>query len=237
MNIKKSVDVIYPLHNRLYYTQFTFPVILQECLNSAAFNKLWVYDDNSTDGSGLFVQNLIDMNRDVLNVEYTKKKIGNSVDQINDTYPKTDSRFLVKVDNDILVPYGYIDHMAVLIEENEDIGFLMMEETQGWPYIDSWDFFHRPSDHIGGVGIFRKIIFDTLGPIKTEKRFFGFTRYQQKACKKMKFICAEADAGNTNLDLSPLSRAWEYEEKGYSRILNRNVKSVFKEKAELQEIA
>lgn len=210
-----NIDVIYPVHNRFYYTAMTFPRVLHECIETES--KLFIYDDNSNDGSSEFIQNLIE--RSKYKVNYFRHSIGNSTYCINKTLDLGNAQFLYKVDNDILIPHGAFVHMIKHIPK--DVGFMMMKETRGFPYIKKPAKIEKKT-HIGGVGLFRREAFSNAR-IKVDGRFFGFTNFQNQSSWGKAMI----NSGNTNLDMCPwYSRSKEYQQKGYGRILN-NVKSIW----------
>lgn len=202
------IDVIYPVHNRLFYTQITFPRVLHECISTES--TLWIYDDNSTDGSTEFIKELIERSG-YKNVNYHKGVWGNSTFCINNTLEKGEKEFMYKIDNDCVIPKGAFKFMADNIPET--CGFLMMRESGDYPLIKSRSINYRT--HIGGIGLFRRSAFDQ-GLIKSSKKYFGFTSYQTKS----KWLKCEIDAANTILDLSPwYSREKEYSKKGWGRIM------------------
>lgn len=209
------IDCIYPVHNRFYYTQITFPRVLDECIKTGA--KLWIYNDNSTDGSREFIHLALSKSKYDNFIMYSKK-IGNSTYCINKTLKQGSNPYLYKVDNDCIIPEGAFNFMIENIPET--CGFLMMKETGDFPSIVSRDLSERVN--IGGIGLFKRKAFDQ-GLIKTNNRFFGFTEYQ----KRSKWKRFEINAYNTILDKSPsYSREQEYESLGWGRALCK-VKSVF----------
>lgn len=208
------LDVIYPFHNRLHYTMITFPVVLWECIKSNAW--LFIYDDDSQDGSSEFVEETLERSA-YTNFHYEKQKIGNSTYCINRTVEQGQSKWLYKVDNDIIIPEGAFQYMIETMPE--DGGFYMMQESGQFPKLGTGVVNRRR--HIGGVGLFRREAFKNN--VKSHNRFFGFTKFQLAS----PWGCYDTDAHNTNLELSPYyCRAQEYETKGWGRIVHRT-KSVY----------
>lgn len=230
----KAITVIYPAFNRVEYTMLTFPKLIHECIKyEKHIEKVFVYDDNSDDGTSLILQTLIDKHKDKVNFEYIRQKIGNSTFQTNNTYKNTDSKYLVKIDNDILIPTGYFEHLHWLMDKHESIGFLMMPEVGDFPFIKPKEELSlHDRTHIGGVGIFRKEIFDKLGDINSNQKFFGFTQYQNLAKKQLGVrTCELRGSGNMNLDASPVySMVKNYEEKGWGRNMWKGVHSIIDKK-------
>lgn len=183
----KDIDVIFPVHNRIYYTQMTLPRVIHECKKSTRFNKLYIYDDMSADGTDKFLSTLdIEGYLGEGNVSIIRQKIGNSVDQTNMTVRNGTGQYLFKVDNDTILPQGTLDHMAKVMDDNQKIGFL---GAGYWPR----DLFPeiKPDElelidarFIGGIGMFRKQVFLEMGAIRSYNKFFGFGELQQQAKAK-----------------------------------------------------
>lgn len=226
----KPITVICPIFNRVEYTKLSFPKIVHECIrNKDLIQEVFVYDDESTDGSSEFVQSIINRYKNEIKFNYVRKKIGNSTFQINETYKNTQSKYLVKIDNDIVIPTGYFNTLHWLMEKHETIGFLMMPECGDFPFInDKTQLSINDRSHIGGVGIFRKNIFDKKGDIISENGFFGFTAYQNQAKKEQGVrTCELVGSGNMNLDASPIySRVKYYEKMGWGRNLWKGIHSI-----------
>jgi hypothetical protein len=198
-------------------------------MKSESFNKLYIYDDNSTDGSSEFVTDLLKRNE--VPHEYSKTKIGNSIHCINHTVNRSKQPYLFKVDNDILIPSCF-DRMVRIMEmpENKRMGFMMMEEKREWPFFNelvTWE----EREHIGGVGIMRKKVIDDIqngNYIIPQKRYWGFTKLQQTASKHGWKAAHIVGAGMMILDRSEsYSRTREYEEKGWGRRIEKNDYSIF----------
>ena len=227
--MSKKATLIYPCHNRIEYTKMTLPMVVQEIRkDSDLVEKLIIFDDVSDDGTSEYVQDLVERNPS-LPIEYIRKKIGNSTYQINHTYKNTDSKYLIKVDNDILIPFDYVKTLVWLMEKHNDIGFLMMPEVSCFPFIKPKEELSiTDRSFIGGVGIFRKIIFDSQGDISSNKRYFGFTDYQTKAMQKLGLRACQLDgSGNMNLDASRVySRVFEHDSKDYGRNLWKGIDSI-----------
>lgn len=228
--MSKPITVIFPMFNRVEYTKLSFPKVVHECLkNKDLIESIFVYDDNSEDGSSEFVQPIINRYKNDLNFVYTRKSIGNSTFQINNTYKNTESKYLVKIDNDIVIPTGYFQTLHWLMEKHQNIGFLMMPEVADFPFINPKENLSLTDrTHIGGVGIFRRSIFVKKGDIISDKKFFGFTTYQNQAKVEQSVrTCELTGSGNMNLDASPVySMVKEYEKAGWGRNMWKGVHSI-----------
>lgn len=220
------ISLIYPYHNRIDYTKFTFPKFLYECIRDInLIDNIFIYDDNSIDGSTDFVQNILKKN-DYKKVIFERKEIGNSTYQIDNTVKNCKSKYIIKIDNDILIPDNYFKTLYEVMEFNSQYGFLMAANQQNLPYNNVINILIQDVTHIGGVGIFRREIFDYV-PFEIDRRFFGFTEFQNKAQAKGWKCGIIQNIGVLNLDGSPYwSRVIEYTEKGFSRNLYQNKNSL-----------
>ena len=223
-----DITIIYPMMNRIYYTQITFPRVLDECTRSERFRKLYIVDDDSTDGSTEFVQDLL--KRCPVDHEYIKKKIGNSIDSINYATHGSKTKYYFKVDNDIIIPEGCFDCMADLMDKKNEVAFLMMEERQLLSELKCELSTVEYREHIGGVGIFRGTVFEGKGWIGNDRIYWGWTKFQQTACQKGGWNAAQLHgSGMVLLDASPsYSRSREYKKNGVGRLIKGNeIYSVF----------
>lgn len=214
--------------NRGYYVQITFPRVLEECQRSEHFKKLYVVDDDSSDGSSEFVQDLLE--RSGIEHKYIKKKIGNSVDSINYATAGSKTAYYFKVDNDILIPERCFDNMYSIMQSHPEVGFLMMEERQLLSELKCELSTLEYREHIGGVGMFNGKVFEGKGWIGNDKIYWGWTKFQQTACNKGGWKAAHINgSGMVLLDASPAySRAREYRIKGWGRLIKGNeVYSIF----------
>jgi len=228
---ESDITIIYPMMNRIYYTQITFPRVLDECTRSERFRKLYIVDDDSTDGSTEFVQDLL--KRCPVDHEYIKKKIGNSIDSINYATHGSKTKYYFKVDNDILIPEGAFDYMASFMDINKDLAFLMLEERQLLCELTCGPWTLEYREHIGGVGIFRGAVFEGKGWIGNDRVYWGWTKFQQTAIQKGGWRAAHIkDSGMVLLDASPsYSRSREYKKNGVGRLIKGNeIYSVFEPK-------
>lgn len=225
---ERDITVTYPMMNRLYYTQMTFPRVLNECTISNRFKKLYIVDDDSKDGSSEFVQDLL--KRCPVEHEYIKKKIGNSVDSINYATHGSKTKYYFKVDNDILIPEDAFDHMAGIMDHATQTAFLMLIERQGLVELALGSGGITYREHIGGVGMFRGKVFEGKEWIGNDRIYWGWTKFQQTACKTGGWKAAQIDgSGMVLLDASPsYSKSREHKKAGLGRLIKGNeIYSVF----------
>ena len=217
------IAVIYPTHNRLDYTKITLPMVIDEVRKYDNIKELMLVDDNSTDGTPQYL----------LSVKCDKSKIyvhneNNSTYFINLCLEKhKEIKYIIKIDNDILIPKGYIDLLVKEMEaqNNKDVGFMAMPEISDLPFINYSMDGYINARWVGCVGIFRRCVFDE--PINSKKKYFGFTKYQQDVLKREWRAVWLKGCGNTNLDMSCWSNSKKYVKMGYSRKLVSDERTVF----------
>lgn len=179
-------DIVYVARDRLEFTQISFGWLL-ETTNWECFNRLYVYDDGSTDGTREWLEDAV---RACPQEHYfVRCHYHSPIGVMNAHVDKTDAEWFCKVDNDILLPHGWSEAMCSVIDSH-DIDFLGMEAGMSGQPEDGWDGGYGPNwdcSHIGGVGLMR------VGAIKRYPRpvpngRFGWTESQHKFKRKMAWI-------------------------------------------------
>jgi len=221
----------------------TLPLLIEQCRASTAFSRLWVNDYLSEDGSSEWIKGLLDIADQGTGfpVTYTRSSRFNSPNvSWNMVAKESKAEYLIKVDNDIMMPEGFIDALYDFITTTGDV-FIAS------PYCTSKLFpsMTTPNEpmedeHVGGLGIVPRKLLIQYGPITIDRRYFGFTAFQESLpihlkkvwLKNMKFV---------ELDMHPAwSREHEYMLRGWSRTLNERVSgnkwssSLFNKKAQVQ---
>jgi len=220
--MSKDLDIIYTTYNRKYYTQITLPRIIDECNRSKRFNRLFIFDDMSVDGTWEWIKEL----ELPFNTYVIQKKYGNSVDQMNEYHKMGKAQYFYHIGNDILMPEGIFDFMATFMDKHPDAISTMIKECGGLPYIvdDEYGEFSFTSS----LGIHRSKYFKQRIP--SEKQFFGFGPYQASKMRQHKLKALRLlNVANTNLDMSFWNKQYFYKDKGWGRVgLVSNQRSVFK---------
>ena len=180
------ITAIYLSHNRLDFVKQSFLPFMRECKSSLVKQAI-IYDDNSTDGTSDFLMshyyNL------PLKFRYIREEFNSSWKQINSTYPIAE-KYILKVDNDIVIPNSYVKYLFDVMEKDNSIGFAGLRTGKDCYIGDSSLVSVR---NIGGVGLFRTEEIKRLGGIrepmiKEEKRFFGFTDLQNRSNLKKVWV-------------------------------------------------
>lgn len=226
-----TIDIIYPVHNRLDYTQLTLPLAVLEAEQSKHDVKLWIIDDGSDEQTKQYIDDITEFA--YCEYEWVEVSFGNSYDSINHVITYGDGTYIAKWDNDILYQVGATDILVQAIESNKLIGFLSpsVAGTGAHTYpINNPALAHQMEkvNHIGGIGLFRRAVFTTPivgSTIPGEERFYGFTAYQYKSTAKKAISTA---VHVIELDKHPLfSRLNQYTESEEGRNIIGQVDSLF----------
>lgn len=171
-----SVDVLYLAWNRLEFTEFTFGKLLE---NTAwdRVHRLFVYDDGSEDGTLEFLEEAI--NRCPVPTDLRRVDLKSPPAIMNHYVTRSDAEMFAKIDNDIVVPPGWLERLQGVYEDFPDIELLGMEAGRMGVPTDGCEFTFEPGSHTGGVGLFRVSAFQSRPPLEERKGRFGFTEWQR----------------------------------------------------------
>jgi glycosyltransferase involved in cell wall biosynthesis len=174
-----SLDILYVAWNRLEFTKFSLRMLLE---NTAwdRVSKLILYDDNSQDGTE---QLLYETSLETpVPCEFWQGEL-NSVPGVMNLYvSRSEADWFAKIDNDIVVPPGWLEAMQEVIDGNPTVELLGMEAGRGLPVTPEWDGIYRfePGSHTGGVGLLRVDAFRRRVRMKEGDGRFGFTEWQHE---------------------------------------------------------
>ncbi len=175
------IDLLYVAHNRLAYTQATFPALLANT-NWDLVAHLFVLDDNSTDGTGGFLMSEVSEFYAMtgMSVDFVSKPFGGPVTAMNHALDHGASATLVKLDSDLLLCPGWLDALLEVLAANEHLDVLGFEAGFGNSLapVDAERSFYEAA-HVGGIGAFRTRIFAGSRP-RAHDRFFGWTEWQRR---------------------------------------------------------
>lgn len=173
-----GVDVLYLAWNRLAFSQFTFPALLDNT-DWELVNHLHVYDDGSEDGTAEYLAAAIDASP----VPSTFHPCGfrSPVETMNHYLEADPAPLFAKIDSDIAVPPGWLTVMAGVLERHPRTELLGMEPGRMGVAPADWDGIHRPDPArwIGGVGLMRSSAFTGRRRLAADGRH-GFTQFQQE---------------------------------------------------------
>lgn len=177
-----SLDILYLAWNRIGFTRFSFEQLLANT-DWDLVDRLVVWDDYSEDGTLDYLREAIEG----CPVEHELRVGGyrSPVSIMNRYIDQYDADVFAKIDNDVVVPPGWLNDMVAVMDASPDLELLGMqaaftqtrgpEPAPGGSGVHGW----TPSGHIGGVGLMRRDAFTSRRPLIAGGRF-GFTGWQEK---------------------------------------------------------
>lgn len=210
-----GLDVIFLAHNRLSFTETSFPMLLANT-DWDLVRGLHVFDDASEDGTREFLYEAIHG----CPVEYHlhETDLRSPVLTMNQYVGGSDSERFAKIDSDIIVPPGWLPALKGVMDFNRHIDALGMEAGRSGLEDDVEVYGYDAASHIGGVGLIRTA---TLGRIPKMRAngYFGWTEQQTQYHLGAAWI--KPDLRVFSLDQLPFQPwqdlAAEYIEKGWAR--------------------
>lgn len=178
-----DIDVLYLSFNRLEFTRFSFEQLLANT-DWSLVNELVVWDDYSRDGTIDYLREAVQ--RAPVDVTMRVGGYGSPVTLMNKYMENHHAPLFAKIDNDIVVPPGWLNDMAAVMDACPDLELLGMQAGITWnrgpdPAPGGTGPHHwQPARHIGGVGLMRRSAFDRLPRLVPQQKYFGFTLWQER---------------------------------------------------------
>jgi glycosyltransferase involved in cell wall biosynthesis len=179
--IDRPLDLLYVTHNRLEFTKQSLQA-LSNNTNWALVNRFYIYDDASTDGTAEFIDQLVADY--TISAIVTHEPFGGPVAAMN-RYLKLDDRpeLFAKVDNDFVMPPGWLDHLNSVMTNAPELDILGTEPMQSGQLPEvvvpgANGYGYTPARHIGGKGLIRAEAFNGR-PMRAKGRL-GFTEWQHR---------------------------------------------------------
>lgn len=180
-------DILYVAWNRLEFTKETFEALVANT-DWSLVHRLYVADDGSTDGTDEWLSDACARVKGVEAV-FSPVRTGSPVAVMNRYVARSEADAFVKLDNDILVPPGWLERLVEEIEADGTLDLLGMQvgrqrELVEQGIVSAADMEMAegvgwiPAPHIGGVGIMRTRAFWERPHPEPDGRF-GFTAWQQ----------------------------------------------------------
>lgn len=221
------IDILYVASNRLEFTRESFDALVENT-NWTEVSWLLVCDDGSTDGTAEWLSQRCDeidhgSSEFVVNVDLHFAPFGGPVAAMNlmlDSLSPGVEMF-AKLDNDMVVPPGWLDDMLRTMTSNPGLDILGMEPFVGNPTASPSDRGITPAEHIGGKGLIRTRAFSQCRPVPGGVNGYqGFTQWQHqhpqvsKAWVTPDLLCFGLD----QIDLDPFPALTDtYVGKGWMR--------------------
>lgn len=177
-----SLDVLYLTWNREAFTRFSFEMLLKNT-DWGLVDRLVVWDDYSRDGTLCYLREaILDAPVPVhLRVGGYRSPVSIMNKYVEQYAPDAD--LFAKIDNDVVVPPGWLNDLKAVMDASPELELLGMEaartRTRGTAPCPTGSGPHSwvAADHVGGVGLMRTSSF-TSRPRLTARGRFGFTSWQ-----------------------------------------------------------
>lgn len=215
------IDVVFLSWNRLVFTCASLATLIHNT-DWAGVARLVMYDDSSDDGTREMLEGIAAACP--ARVELRSERLGSPVRTMQRHLDDPDAAPLfAKIDNDVLVPPGWLPAMLGVLERNPDVELLGMEAgmtkvagRDGEPWDGVYGF--EPATNVGGVGVFRRDAFTGRNPMRANGRF-GFTEWQHTHDPVRGWITPDLPVPLLDrLPVEPwLSLSAEYVERGWQR--------------------
>lgn len=186
-----KVDILYCAHNRRAFTEDSL-AMLERNTNWSLVQTLWLYDDASTDGTRDVICDFlhrVPVDRHGL----AAGTYGGPVTVMNDYLHSCEVPAFAKIDNDVMVPSGWLDACVSVMEGAPELDLLGIEPpmsrtpapwAMGQPVarpefdVASQRNGYARCESIGGIGLMRARAFHGRRKMQPFKTYGGFTNWQ-----------------------------------------------------------
>jgi glycosyltransferase involved in cell wall biosynthesis len=184
-----KTDVLFLSRNRLEFTRESFAALVANT-DWSLVDTLWVYDDGSTDGT-----------RDWLRSQRMPVPCANIIDSMlgapaaimNDYLKRSAASLFAKVDNDVIMPPGWLNRSMDVMVKCANLDLLGVEPPESrtphfaggirsmCPELTALPgAYYARCDSIGGIGLMRRSAFLKYPDMVPHSTHGGFTDWQLK---------------------------------------------------------
>ena len=215
-----SLDILFVAWNRRAFSEFSWTMLMQNT-DWSLVSRLYVHDDGSEDGTYDWLRQQVKRHSPVPAEFFQSDRLQSPPAVMNRMVQWTEAEWFAKIDNDIVVPPGWLEAMLEVVEGDPSVELLGMEAGRGLPVTPEWDGVYRfePGSHMGGVGLIKTdCLRRRVRLVETQGRY-GFTEFQHEYNPVRGWI--NPDLPVVSLDRVPfdpwLTLSREYVELGWQR--------------------
>lgn len=170
----RSVDLLYLASNRLEFTRETFLALLRNT-DWRYVRELVVNDNNSVDGTREWLAQRI--RESPVPIRFVKGSYTSPVAAMNYFIETAQVPILAKIDNDAVVPPGWLRQSLEVVERHPELSLLGIEAM--YPVSDDPQLVRSyvPAQFISGLGLYRRAAFARSRPTPIGK-YFGLEEWQ-----------------------------------------------------------
>jgi glycosyltransferase involved in cell wall biosynthesis len=170
----RCVDLLYLSSNRLEFTRETFSTLLRNT-DWRFVRELVVNDNNSVDGTREWLEQAV--RQAPVPVRYIKANHLSPVTAMLQFIASGRAPVLAKVDNDTMVPPGWLRLSLEALERHPELALLGIEAFH--PHSDDLQLprSYVPAEFISGLGLYKRSVFARSRP-RAIGKWFGFEEWQ-----------------------------------------------------------
>lgn len=170
----RCVDLFYLSSNRLEFTRETFTTLLHST-DWRYVRELVVNDNNSVDGTREWLEQAV--RQAPVSVRYIKAAHCSPVVAMLQFIDSARAPILAKIDNDTVVPPGWLRLSLEVMERHPELSLLGIEAFN--PHSDDQQLprSYAPAEFISGLGLYKRAVFARSRP-RPMGKWFGFEEWQ-----------------------------------------------------------
>lgn len=181
MTAEPRVDLLFLACNRLAFTQEAFAALLENTDWNCA-QTLHVIDDGSVDGTDAWLES--QFGRVPCPVTFRRTRFGSPVAAMAHFIEAATAPLLAKVDNDAMMPPGWLRQSLAVLDRHPELSFLGLEALYPHDPAPDIERGYATAEFISGLGVYRRAAFADSRP-QPQGRWFGFEAWQAAQGKRL----------------------------------------------------
>lgn len=178
-----KLDLIFPAHNRLEFTREAWEALVQNT-DWGLVRKLSVYSVESTDGTHEFLRNAVGTFKGT-QIELVKVPLTPIVKLQTDFIAKSTAPFVGKIDNDAIVPPGWLRTSIGVLERHPELSLLGVEAMLEVKTVPETEYAYEETPFISGLFIARREAFSE-SQANAYGRYYGYEEWQRTKIAHLK---------------------------------------------------
>ncbi len=176
------VDLMYLACNRLEFTRETFTTLAAHT-DWPLVRRLSVYDDGSVDGTREWLESRLP--ELPVATRFRRTRFGSPVDAMNDFIRAAKAPVLAKLDNDTMVPHGWLAQSLAVLDRHPELTLLGIEAMYPHDGAPDLERSYTPAEFISGLGLYRRSAFAASVP-RSYKKWFGLEEWQTAQGRRLR---------------------------------------------------
>lgn len=171
-----KIDLLFLACNRLEFAQESFHWLMSHT-DWSLVRHVTVWDDGSVDGTDVWLEE--QLGQIPVSNEFVRSEIGSPVDVMAEWIENCQAPILAKIDNDVVLPEGWLRTAVLTLEAAPELDFLGLEAHNPISHSDEGARSYNEATFVSGLGLYRRNAFAKTRPVSHE-RWFGFEQWQAK---------------------------------------------------------